>query len=37
MEGVQWGEAEEKLGIKVRGIRSIIGRNKIDEGRLRIV
>ena len=28
---------EEKMGEKVQGIRSIIGRYKIDTGRLRIV
>ena len=33
MEGFQWGG----MGGEVQGIRSIIGRYKIDKGRLRIV
>ena len=33
MEGYQWGRMEEK----VQGIRSRIGRYKIDRGKLRIV
>ena len=36
MEGYQWG-GEERIERKVHGIRSIIGRHKIDRGRLRIV
>ena len=28
---------EERMGEKLQGIRSIIGRHKIDRGRLRIV
>ena len=35
MEGYQWGRGE--WGGNVHGIRSIIGRHKIDRGRLRIV
>ena len=35
MEGYQRGE--EKMGGKLKGIRSINGRYKIDRGRLRIV
>ena len=35
MEGYQQGGG--KMGEKVQGIRSIIGRHKIDRGRLRIV
>ena len=34
MEGYQWGGG---TGEKVQGIRSIIGRHKIDRGRLRTV
>ena len=37
MAGYQWGRGEGKIGGKVQGIRSIIGRYKIDRGRLRIV
>ena len=37
MEGFQWGGGEEQWEGKVQGIRSIIGRHKIDRGRLRIV
>ena len=37
MEGYQWGGGERELGGKVQGIRSIIGRYKIDRGKLRIV
>ena len=36
MEGYQWGEGRGRTGEKVQGIRSIIGRYKIDRGRLRI-
>ena len=36
MEGYQRG-VEWRMGEKVQGIRSIIGRYKIDKGRLRIV
>ena len=36
MEGYQWGGEGEEWGEKVQGIRSIIGRHKIDRGRLRI-
>ena len=35
MEGYQWGEG--RMREKVQGIRSIIGRHKIDRGTLRIV
>ena len=37
MEGSQLGEGGRRMGEKVKGIRSIIGRYKIDRGRLRIV
>ena len=37
MEGFQWGGGGEECGRKVQGIRSIIGRHKVDGGRLRIV
>ena len=37
MEGYQWGGGLRRMGEKVQGIRSIIGRYKIDKGRLRIV
>ena len=37
MEGYQWGEGRERMGETVQGLRSIIGRYKIDRGRLRIV
>ena len=36
MEGYQWGGGRGKIGEKVQGIRSINGRYKIDNGRLRI-
>ena len=36
MEGIQWGRWG-RMGGKVQGIGSIIGRHKIDGGRLRIV
>ena len=36
MEGYQWGGGEGRMGGKVQGIRSIIGRHKIDGG-VRIV
>ena len=36
MEGY-WGGKGERMEGKVQGIRSIIGRHKIDRGRLRIV
>ena len=32
MEGYQWGGAGERMGENVEGIRSIIGRYKIDRG-----
>ena len=35
MEGYQWGGEGEKRREKVQEIRSIIGRHKIDRGRLR--
>ena len=35
MEGYQQGGGVGRMGEKVRGIRSIIGRYKIDRGRLR--
>ena len=37
MEGYQLGEGRERIGEKVQGLRSIIGRYKTDRGRLRIV
>ena len=37
MEGYQWGEGGGRMGKKVQEIRSIIGRHKIDKGRLKIV
>ena len=37
MEGHQWGGGWRRTGEKVKGISSIIGRYKIDRGRLRIV
>ena len=37
MEGYQQGRGGRRMGKKVQGIRSIIGRYKIDRGRLRIV
>ena len=37
MEGYQWGGGMRRRGEKVQGIRSIIGRYKIDRGKLRIV
>ena len=37
MEGYQWGMQGERMGEKEQGIRSIIGKYKIDRGRLRIV
>ena len=37
MEGYQQGDGGGEMGEKVQGIRSIIGRHKIDKGRLRIV
>ena len=36
-EGYQLGGRKWRIGGKVQGIRSIIGRYKIDRGRLRIV
>ena len=37
MEGYQQGEGGGRTGENIRGIRSIMGRYKIDRGRLRIV
>ena len=37
MEGYQWGGGKGRMGERVQGIRSIIGKYKIDRGRLRIV
>ena len=37
MEGYQLGGERGRMGEKVEGIRSIIGRYKIDRGMLRIV
>ena len=37
MEGYQQGGGVGRMGEKVRGIRSIIGRYKIDRRRLRVV
>ena len=36
LEGYQWGWGGGRMGEKVQGIRSIVGRYKIDRGRLRI-
>ena len=36
MEGYQWGRGWGEWGRNVQGIRSIIGRHKIDRGKLRI-
>ena len=32
IEGYQWGGSEGRMGEKIQGIRSIIGRYKIDRG-----
>ena len=37
MEGYQQGRGGRRMGKKVQGIRSIIGRYKTDRGRIRIV
>ena len=37
MEGYQWEGGGRRMGEKVQGIRSIIGRPTIDRRRLRIV
>ena len=37
MEGYQWGRGVGRMGENIQGIRSIIGRYKIDRGKLRIV
>ena len=37
MECYQWGGERGRMGEKAQGIRSLIGRSKIDRGRLRIV
>ena len=37
MEGYEQGAGVGRMGEKVQGIRNIIGRYKIDRGRLRIV
>ena len=37
MEGYQWGGEMERIGEKVQGVRSIIGRYKMDRGSLRII
>ena len=37
MQGYQWGVGGKRIGEKVRGIRSINDRNKIDRERFRIV
>ena len=37
MEGYQQGGGGGEWGKQVQGIRSIIGRHKIDKGRLRVV
>ena len=36
MKGYQWGDGAGRMGKKVQGIRNIIGRYKIDRGRVRI-
>ena len=35
VKGYQWGGGEKKIGEKIQGIRSIIGRYKIDRGELK--
>ena len=37
MEGFQWGRRRGRMGGKVQGIKSIIGRHKIDREWFRIV
>ena len=37
MEGYQQGGGRRRMGKKVQGLRSIIGRYKIDRGRLRTI
>ena len=37
MEGYQWGGGRGRMGEKIQGLRSIIGRYKINRGRLRTV
>ena len=37
MEGYQWGGGRGRMGEKIKGIRNINGRYKIDRVRLRIV
>ena len=37
MESYQWAEGEQRVREKVQGIRTIIGRYKIDRGRLRTI
>ena len=37
MEGYQWGRGGGEWGKKAKGIRSIIGKHKIDRGRVKIV
>ena len=37
LESYQWGGGGGEWGEKIQGIRSIIGRYKMDRGRLRIV
>ena len=37
MEGYQWGGGGNRMGENIQGIRSIIGRYKIDRWKLRVV
>ena len=37
MKDYQWGRGKQGMGEKVQGIRSLIGRYRIDRGKLRIV
>ena len=37
MEGYQWGGGRERMEERVQGTKSIIGKYKIDIGRLRMV
>ena len=37
MEGFQWGRGRDELGETVQGLRSIIGRHKIDRERSKMV
>ena len=37
MKDYQWGRGKRGMGEKVQGLRSLIGRYRIDRGKLRIV